>query len=182
MAIHAMIDIVTLGLSPESAVVHVAGLKFDPKGRRGQFTARFSHRLNLEEQERKGRTIDADTFKWWKRQKKRKPDLYRRVFPLENTGMRAREVMRLLREWCAECEVYWAHGPHDFHILNHMFDSQKVTRPWEYWQCSDARTVARRFLENPIKAISHEPYDPIACCQVQARCVQQAFEKFGFER
>ena len=182
MATHAMIDIVTLGLAPSSVVIHVSGLKFNPKGKQARFAGRFTHRLNIEEQERLGRTTDADTFRWWQRQKRKHPDLYKRVFPRPNTGMRAMEAMRFLREWCAECEVYWSHGAHDFLILNHMFAEGKVARPWEYWQCSDVRTIARRFARNPIDAIKHEPHDPMACCQVQARCVQKAFRDFNFER
>ena len=180
---HAMIDLEMLGISPASIVLQIAGLKFNPKGKTPRFLGKFAHKLNLEEQERKySRTMDDSTLLWWDRQRADNPDLYGKVFPEENEGMKMNDAMKHLRKWCADCDAFWAHGPLDFMILDHMFDQCSISRPWKFWQCFDTRSILSRCKSDPRKDMEYEEHDPSEDCRVQAECLQDAYRKFGFDR
>ena len=69
MAIHAMIDIETLGTSPDCVVLSVGAVKFDP------FTNIEPHnrllwRPSTEEQFKANRTVLDSTLEWWATQPK----------------------------------------------------------------------------------------------------------------
>ena len=65
---HGMIDLETLGVKPNSAILTVGAIKFNP------FTDDEPHdglylRINVDDQTELGRTIDQDTLNWWAKQK-----------------------------------------------------------------------------------------------------------------
>ena len=65
---HGMIDLETLGVKPNSAILTVGAIKFNP------FTNDEPHdglylRINVDDQTEIGRTIDQDTLNWWAKQK-----------------------------------------------------------------------------------------------------------------
>ena len=67
MSTHAMIDIETLGTLPESVILSVGGVKFDP------FTSNEPHdgkhwKLDADSQTEKGRFVDDKTLEWWAKQ------------------------------------------------------------------------------------------------------------------
>ena len=68
MATHGMIDLETLGVEPDSVIITVGAIKFDP------YTDEEPHnglylRCDIEEQSEKlGRTIDDNTMAWWTKQ------------------------------------------------------------------------------------------------------------------
>jgi hypothetical protein len=70
MAVHGMIDLETLGVEPDSVIITVGAIKFDP------YTDVEPHsglylRCDIEEQsEELGRTIDDNTMEWWTKQPK----------------------------------------------------------------------------------------------------------------
>ena len=67
MATHAMIDIETLGTEPDSVILSVGAVKFDP------FTFTDPHaktlwRPSADEQMTADRSVLEDTLKWWSKQ------------------------------------------------------------------------------------------------------------------
>ena len=67
MATHAMIDIETLGTEPDSVVLSVGAVKFDP------FTLTDPHaktlwRPEIDAQSNAGRSVLDDTLQWWAKQ------------------------------------------------------------------------------------------------------------------
>ena len=177
-----MIDMEMLGLKPTSIVIQVAGLKFNPRGRKPRFIQEFSHKMNLESQEGAGRTLDESTLEWWHDQKRERPLLYRRVFPPPHKGMEIDEMLRILRPWCNGCEAFWSFGGLDFPILNDMLDERSISRPWRPAQCFDCRTLIARFREDPRRGMDFQKHNPLHKCRAQAECVQMAYRDFGFER
>ena len=69
MAIHGMIDLETLGVEPDSVIITLGAVKFDPYS-----DAEPNHGLYLrcdveEQSEKYSRSIDDNTLAWWSRQK-----------------------------------------------------------------------------------------------------------------
>ena len=80
---HGMIDLETLGVKPNSAILTVGAIKFNP------FTDDEPHdglylRINVDDQTEIGRTIDQGTLNWWAKQKlnrkRRRPYLRELLF------------------------------------------------------------------------------------------------------
>ena len=70
MATHGMIDIETLDGEPDSVVITLGAMKFDPTTN-AEPHAPLYLRLDIEEQSEKyKRSIDDNTLEWWGKQKK----------------------------------------------------------------------------------------------------------------
>ncbi len=63
MALHAMIDLETLGTRPDGVILSVGGVKFDPNG--SKIIDEFYYKLDVDEQTERGRSIDESTIEWW---------------------------------------------------------------------------------------------------------------------
>ena len=76
MSTHAMIDIETLGTMPNSVILSVGAVKFDP------FKSDEPHdgrhwKIDVDAQTSKGRFVDEKTLAWWSKQEK---DIQNRAF------------------------------------------------------------------------------------------------------
>ena len=67
MAIHAMVDIETLGTKPNSVVLTVGGCKFNPFTMDEPFDF-FLMKLDVDQQIEQGRFVDDKTLEWWGKQ------------------------------------------------------------------------------------------------------------------
>ena len=67
MPIHAMIDLETLATDPHCTVLTIGGVKFNPNSF-DEPHSEFYFRLDLDEQDRLGRTVTDDTIEWWAKQ------------------------------------------------------------------------------------------------------------------
>lgn len=77
---HLMLDIETLGTSADAIFLSVAGVQFDPMT--GALGEKFYKNVTLSSAIEAGRTINADTLKWWLEQK---PDIMKRMFLLPDS-------------------------------------------------------------------------------------------------
>jgi DNA polymerase III epsilon subunit-like protein len=64
-----MIDLETLGTSPDCTVLTIGGVKFDPNQVSNPYQE-FYYRFDVDEQLEKGRTTLQSTLDWWARQEK----------------------------------------------------------------------------------------------------------------
>ena len=67
MAIHAMIDLETLATDPNATILTIGGVKFNPNTNEEPHSE-FYYKLNVDEQEKLGRTQDQGTIDWWGKQ------------------------------------------------------------------------------------------------------------------
>ena len=63
MTTHVMIDLETLGTTPDAVILSIGGVKFDPNGDR--IFDEFIYKLDIDEQQQRGRTTNEDTMSWW---------------------------------------------------------------------------------------------------------------------
>ena len=61
-----MIDIETLATPPDSVILTIGALKFDPKS--NAEGGSIYHRLDVDSQLKMGRRVDEETIAWWGRQ------------------------------------------------------------------------------------------------------------------
>ena len=68
MATHGMIDLETLGVNPDSVIITVGAIKFNPFDNVEPHNPLYL-RCDIEEQsENLNRKIDDNTMKWWSKQ------------------------------------------------------------------------------------------------------------------
>ena len=177
MATHAMIDIETLGTMPNSVIMSVGGVKFDPFTNNEPFDGKH-WRLDVDAQTSKGRLVDDNTLEWWAKQEE---SIREKAFADE--GRTAIEpFMKELNAWLTGCEVIWCQGPQfDMVILEDFYRDFGHHRNWFYWQVSDCRTLFKMMPVDPRKAIQEDLHDAQADAHWQAVCVQQFFKDFDIK-
>lgn len=128
---HAMIDLETMGTHPDSAIVSIGGVIFDP--RYNIITNdTFYVKLDWRFQERR---IDPDTQKWWKKQS-----------PSARAGIKGTESLRGalddLTFWLPNDVKVWGNGPtFDISMLEDAYRQHEMDIPWYFWDIRDVRTI-----------------------------------------
>ena len=63
-----MLDIETLATPPDSVILTLGAVRFDPKDADGDIKGSFYKRLDVDEQLKMGRRVDEETVAWWGKQ------------------------------------------------------------------------------------------------------------------
>ncbi len=129
---HTVINLTTMGTSPNSAIAGIAGAVFstvavDPPG-----IPPFNTRLDWRNQ---GRHISLQTKAWWAEQDDDARTALDGLEPLAPT-------LRALSDWFPSGSRVWARGPtFEISILEHAFTSCGLEVPWSFWDIRDTRTL-----------------------------------------
>jgi len=179
LATHGMIDLETLGVEPDSVIITLGAIKFNPfsddEPDKGLYL-----RGDIEEQSEKyNRTIDNNTLEWWSKQPQKIQD---EAFG-DHDRVTVTEMLRQLNKWCVGLDYIWCQGPtFDFVMLQHLYKSAETPVPWNYWQIRDSRTLFKMMPQDPRKAIQEQLHNALADCYYQAKCVQQSYKHFGVKK
>ena len=174
MSTHAMIDIETLGTMPNSVILSVGAVKFDPFKSDEPYDGRH-WKINVDAQTSKGRFVDEKTLAWWSKQEK---DIQDRAFS-DHGRIPVEPFMQELNAWLTGCEQIWCQGPQfDMVILEDFFRDFGHHMNWFYWQVSDCRTLFKMMPQDPRKQIQEDLHDAQADAHWQAVCVQQFYRDY----
>lgn len=177
MTIHAMIDLETLGTSPDCAVLTIGGVKFNPNAISEPYQP-FYYRFNVDEQLERGRTVLDSTLEWWGQQE---ASVREEALGDENRTP-VLEVLQALNKWCVGVDTIWCQGPaFDIVILEHMYRQYDHHIPWPFWKIRDSRTLFGIMPKDPRKEINFAAHNALEDCKVQALCVQQTLQKLQLE-
>lgn len=128
---HVMIDLETMGKTPDCAIVSIGAVVFDPRiGRVSKNT--FYRELDWESQ---GRTIDPGTQEWWQG---RAPAAKAALNGLDELD----EALVELAEWLPRDAKPWGNGAtFDISFLEHAYRQHGIEIPWKFWNVRDCRTI-----------------------------------------
>jgi hypothetical protein len=143
MTRHIMIDIETLGKKDNAVILSIGAVCFDGKRNIDEFYTE----LDVQEQINAGRSIDADTLRWWMSQDTAVP------FGGDDVKGSLAELHFFIHNQIpedSECRIYiWAHGvTFDITKLQSLFAQFYDYVPWEYWQIMDCRTLSEFWPES----------------------------------
>ena len=140
---HVMIDLETLSLRPDAAIIQVAAVEFEPiTGGNIKVDDAFIHSVDVFGQSRHS---DPETIDWWRERTAEGSS----VFIESATGRSAvtlDAVIPLLNQWWYERAntgtMVWSHGAaFDIPILTHAYmKAGWAGAPWHYRQVRDTRT------------------------------------------
>ncbi len=175
MTTHATIDIETLGTSPDTVVLTIGGIKFDPMAD-DELHSEFYYRLDVDEQIDMGRTVDEKTLEWWETQseevKAEALDTNDRI-PVE-------ETLKALNKWLVGVDKIWCQGPvFDIGILENLYKQIGLHHNWPFYIIRDSRTLFSLMDKDPRKEIDFAAHNALADAIVQSLCIQKVYKKLG---
>lgn len=136
MAKHLMVDLETLGVTPDCVVLSLGAVHFDPMGK--GFTDSIYFKINLDDQDKLGRSIDPNTIEWWGKQD---PQAMEEAFS-ETDRLNVGPAINQFHKFAWGCDAFWSHGSgFDLVILEHLMRQLGKPLPWNYWQARDTRTL-----------------------------------------
>lgn len=133
-----MLDLESMGTTPDSAVVAIGAVEFDTYSY--SLGERFYCTIDLADAVRRGLRMDPGTVKWWlKQEEKQRLEVARAQMSLE-TGL------LMFSDFVARCgptnEVrMWGNDPaFDCGMLGHAYAACGMQQPWKFWNNRCVRT------------------------------------------
>ena len=172
-----MIDIETLGTKPNSVILSIAAVPFDPVT--GGHGRPFKIHIDLITSMKAGLEIDPETLLWWMDQEKEAIDSA--FAPQKEILVPSfKYSLCTFREWLskmnAEGAFIWSKGPQfDLVILENAFKTLDIPMPWKFWNVRDVRTKIYPYKEE-VGEIKFEgvQHDPLYDCYHQIKQVVKA--------
>lgn len=174
MATHTMLDIETLDTSPTAQILTIGACRFDPN-KKSNPVATYYVRLNIDEQEKIGRTINENTLRWWGQQSK---EVIEDTFADERTDIKT--ALLEFREFVLGSSKVWAQGPQfDMVMIESLYKQYNMNHPWSHSNVMDSRTLFKLMPEDPRDKYTFEAHNALQDAIFQAKCVQDCVQHFG---
>ena len=154
-----MIDIETLGTTPDALILTIAAQEFNPL-QRDWLGKSYYARVDFASQET--RRIEQGTLDWWSTQAK---DVREEAFA-EDLRISLAQALTELGKIIWHSKRIWAQGPHfDMTILEHAYKSLNMALPWKYYAVRDSRTLFSLAPQLERYPASHNALED-CCCQI----------------
>ena len=178
MTTHATIDIETLGTNPDTVVLTIGGIKFDPMADDG-LHSEFYYRVDADEQIEMDRSVDVDTLAWWEKQDK---EVTKEALD-PNDRVSVEETLKALNKWLVGVDKIWCQGPvFDIGILENLYKKIGLHHNWSFWVIRDSRTLFSLMDGDPRKEINFAAHNALADAIVQSLCIQKVYKSLGIEK
>ena len=178
MAIHATIDLETIDTRPQSTVLSLGGVKFNPFDDSEPHSEMY-FKIQIDDQDRLGRTASDDTIEWWTKQD---PKIMEEAFDQEG-AITVEEALSKINKFVVGVDVLWGQGyGFDYTILEDMYRSLGKPIPYNFWQVRDSRTLFSVCKEDPRKKIQNDLHNALADAYYQSKAIQMAYKELGATR
>lgn len=176
--VNAMLDLETLATTPQSQILSIGGVKFNPHSTDEPY-ADFYFKFEIDEQEEAGRITSESTLTWWSGQS---TEVIEDAFGPENRTA-VKEVLKALKKWYVGCSSVWAQGVcFDITMLEDICRQFGEPVPWQFYHVEDARTIINRMVKDPRKQFSFAAHNALEDSRYQAKALQIAFQYYNFEK
>jgi len=135
-----MIDLETLATSPNSAVLTIGAVKFDPFNDdiNNPTCEKLYLKIDIDSCNELLLEINDDTIEWWSKQSKEAQD---EAFSAEGR-IHIRDAFNQLYKFCWGAKRIWSHGASfDTVICENIFRKLGKACPWNFWQVRCTRTL-----------------------------------------
>lgn len=168
---NVMLDLETMGKRPTSAIASIGAVRFDPLG--DWIGYRFQIHVSLENCQRHGLTLDAETLVWWLDQ----AEEARTALRIGQAGAAPLiTALDAFSAWMPGGAIVWCNGASfDLAILANAYHVAGMPVPWAYYNECDLRTlkVLHKDLRIERDGIHHNALDDAIH---QARLVQHILQ------
>jgi len=164
-----MIDIETLGTTPNATILSIGAVWFDPHS--DEMGAEFYCAVDMDQ----NRHIDPSTLRWWMQQSDMARDA---VFGARNIVLPLRDALSDLSAFVAQNRGQvrpWSQGASfDIVLLEDAYRQVGIAAPWKFWDIRDTRT-AYDMAEYELLRGSAVAHHALEDAKAQVRHVQAAF-------
>lgn len=129
---HVMIDIETMGLGHNAAMIQLAGVYFDPLT--GETGEEFCQNLSLENCLEWGFEVTASTEQWWREQNQ---DVLNEIL---SNAKPVRDVINQFTSFIRDAQKIWSHAIFDFVIVQNYLKKFNL-KPMPHKGAMDIRTL-----------------------------------------
>jgi hypothetical protein len=132
-----MIDLETLATSPNSVILTIGAVKFDPFSTEPP-TDGFYMRLNVDEQLALNRAVDDNTVKFWMDQ----TEEIREEAMGDGDRVPLSQFYKDFNKFLVGANNIWAQGvTFDIVIIENLYRQMGWPIPWAFWKIKDSRTL-----------------------------------------
>lgn len=173
-----MLDIETMGTSPQAAILSIGACFFDLGTEPGEIASTFSVNISLKSNAKAGRAIEPSTVLWWLNQPKEAQNAF-----LEGPHEALRAALTRFSAWQQALTPVphrcWAKDPDfDVVILRDAFQQENIVFPFKYFMSRSVRTILDLAFGEEIPAppnpgVAHSATDDAI---KQATLVQMAYQ------
>lgn len=202
---HIMVDIETLGVHPESPILTIGAVLFDPwvqDNAQALYDRAFIRKVAVQSSLAACPRVDGDTLAWWLGQE----DAALKALVGDDV-VSLKEALVSYRQYCVDrhpktddwffhghshfpqASMVWAKSPDfDCVILANAYAKTNEINPWAFWQYRCVRTVQDLgWPEGPdtrpdFHAGAGVKHDARADAVAQALCVQAAYRELGLSK
>lgn len=168
-----MLDLETLSTRPESVILTIGAVKFDPWGDDVEAEAGLYHRVNVDEQLALGRHVQEETVQWWGNQP---AEVFEEAMG-ENGRVSLETMCADLNRFLVGVNNIWCQGPaFDIVILENLYRQLVKPTPWQFWQIRDSRTLFG-VHGDPRDKDRKAAHNALMDCYYQAIGVQEVYKK-----
>ena len=179
---HIMIDLETLGTSPQAPILSIGAVFFDPDT--GDIGATYHRKLDFE-QACAGRAIDPSTVKWWFQQS----DEARSALLGDGESGGQHSALRCLKSFvyhASDEPVVWGNGAtFDISMLEDNYRQLGMDVPWKFYNVRDVRTIvdlAKGIVERSDFEFEGVKHDALADALHQAKYVSAMWRALRREK
>lgn len=173
-----MLDIETLSTRPESVVLTLGAVKFDPWADEVDTESGLYLRIDVDEQLALDRHVQQETVDWWGTQSE---DVREEALgEQERTGLN--DSIDQLNRFLVGSNSIWCQGPaFDIVILENLYRQLGRPTPWQFWQIRDSRTLFG-VHGDPREKGRTGAHNALIDCYYQARAVQHIYKTVGVKK
>jgi hypothetical protein len=155
---HVMIDIETMGIGNEAAIIAIGATRFDPWDLR-KIDDGFYIRVDLASSVNAGMKMDASTINWWLAEERAAA----RTSLLKDGATPLFEALDGFREWFGDDKPTWGNGAtFDNVIMRNAFKLVGIECPWGFRNDRCYRTLVGTFpklkIDDMPDGIGHNAY------------------------
>lgn len=164
-----MIDIEYFGKGPNTVVFQIAYIVFD--GETGEWLDLLTLNLHIDDQLKKGRTVEASTLAFW---------LDPKISQIAKTALETDNKVSVthagsyLQAALQQYTVYHSRGADDITILTNLFGWDDTTSPWLYTQTRDLRTTMKECGLVPLP--NEQAHSALSDCEFQIKDLMRCRE------
>jgi len=178
LAIHATIDLETIDTRPQSTVLSLGAVKFNPFDDSEPHSEMY-FKISVDDQDSLGRTASDDTIEWWSKQD---PKIMEEAFD-QKGAITVEEALSKINKFVVGVDVLWGQGyGFDYTIIEDMYRSLGKPIPYNFWQVRDSRTLFSVCKEDPRKKIQNDLHNALADAYYQSKAIQMAYKELGVTR
>jgi hypothetical protein len=168
-----MLDLETLSTRPESVILTLGAVKFNPWGDDVDAESGLYLRIDVDEQLSINRHVQPETIDWWGKQD---TEVFEEAMG-ENGRVSLESTTVQLNRFLVGVDSIWCQGPaFDIVILENLYRQLGKPTPWQFWQIRDSRTLFG-VHGDPRDKSRKAAHNALMDCYYQAIGVQEIYRR-----